>query len=221
MSIESGTALDSIKGLGAPARGALVAAGYTCLEQLDGAQYEQLLALHGVGKRGLERVHAALEERGMGLAGSIPKPEPLGHKVTRGHTGEVAKDIKTRPTEESPADHVASLPWERRVHEGEVLLELFERATGEPAVMWGTGMVGFGATHYESTSGRHGDWFLVGFRLAKAKISLYGLKDFPDLLEKMGKHSTGVSCVYVNKLEDISLEVLEELVRREASRELK
>lgn len=214
------TSFETIPGVGAPCRRALTEAGYQYLEALDGVSYQKLIALHGVGARGLERIHAALQEQGMTLTGDIPEPKPLGHKVTWGHTGEVAKDIKTTVTDIDPETYIQQLPWPRRVTHGKQLLEIFNRVTGDQPVMWGPSMIGYGQIHYESTSGRHGDWFLVGFSPRQAKISLYGLTDFPDLLQKLGKHSAGKGCIYVNKLEDIDLDVLEQLITSAWTRQL-
>lgn len=202
------TSFASIPGVGAPCRRALTEAGYPDLESLNGISYQDLIALHGVGARGLERLHAALQEKGMGLSGDIPVPKPSGYTITRGHTGQVAKDIKTKVTDVDPQEYIENLPWPRRVTHGKKLLEIFHRATGEQPVMWGPSMTEYGQVHYESAAGRHGDWFAVGFSPRQAKISLYGLESDPDL----GKHTRGKGCIYVNKLEDIDLDVLEKMI---------
>lgn len=206
-----GTSFDQIKGTAKPLHRALVDAGYPDLESLHGADYAELAALHGVGKRGLERLQAALQERGLSMAGEIPEPEPMLSKVTAGHTGRSAADIKTKPTEVDPVDYVESLESPRRVRHGHQLLEIFGRVTGARPVMWGDSMIGYGEVHYESHTGREGDWFRVGFSPRKAKISLYGLKG-SNAVERLGKHTTGVGCIYINKTEDIDLAVLEEMI---------
>ncbi len=84
----------------------------------------------------------------------------------------------------------------------------------EPA-MWGTSIVGFGSYHYKYESGREGDMPLVGFSPRKQNLTLYimdGFEGYDRLLGKLGKHSTGKSCLYINKLEDVDLDVLRELV---------
>lgn len=118
---------------------------------------------------------------------------------------------KTKPTDQPVEEFLDQAATERRIREGHELRAIFEEASGEPAVMWGSSIVGFGAMNYQ-----HGIWPKSGYSPRKAKLSLYGLKDLPegkDLLPKLGKYTEGVGCVYVNKLEDIDLDVLRELVR--------
>ncbi|MDO5670219.1 MAG: DUF1801 domain-containing protein [Corynebacterium sp.] len=208
------TSFTQVPGVGRPARDALTAAGYPDVASLDGAEWEQVLALHGVGVRGLERLQAALLERGLSMSGA-PEPEQRTAEWSRGNTGTNSPDLKTAKTQESPESYVEKLEGRRREH-GKLLLEIFYRATGEQPVMWGPSMIGYGQTHYKYATGREGDTFHVGFSPRKAKISLYGLQGLPrseELLSKLGKHQTAVSCVYVNKPEDIDLDVLEALIR--------
>jgi hypothetical protein len=96
-----------------------------------------------------------------------------------------------------------------------------QRALGEPPVMWGKSIVGFGAYHYVYESGREGDWCLAGFSSRKAAISIYvmaGVEEFPEQMAKLGTYKTGKSCLYVKRLSDIDLDVLEELVVASARR---
>lgn len=135
---------------------------------------------------------------------------------TRGHTGETPADVKTTVTDVDPRTFIDELPWPRRREHGRVLLEVFGRVTGAEPVMWGPTMVGYGEAHYVSPSGRQGDWFVVGFSPRKANLSLYGLQSGPgseELLARLGKHRPGAGCVWINKPEDVDLEVLEELIR--------
>lgn len=209
------TELSAVRGVGAPARRALAAAGYTCLEQLDGAEHGRLLTLHGVGPRALERLQSALEGRGLSLAGDLPAPQDRGAVLTVGPSGQRATDLKTRPTARSPEDFLASLPWPRRVDDGRALLELFAAATGEPGTLWGPSMIGFGRLHYRYATGREGDTFRVGFSPRRAALSLYGLQGHPrseELLGRLGPHRRGVSCVYVTALARVDREVLRDLV---------
>lgn len=137
-------------------------------------------------------------------------------EITEGHTGVNAKDIKTAPTDVSPSEFIESLDTERRVVHGRLLLELFNRVTGAEPVMWGPTMIGYGQIHYKYATGREGDWFKLGFSPRKAKLSLYGLTETPEareLLKNFGKHTIGASCLYVNKPEDIDLDVLEQLIK--------
>ena len=124
---------------------------------------------------------------------------------------------KTKPTSASVDDYIASIADEARRADCRYLVEVMSRVTGEPPRMWGASIVGFGTYHYRYDSGREGDFFLTGFSSRKADLSLYvmaGFASFPALMAKLGRHRTGKSCLYVRRLTDVDLEVLEELVRR-------
>ena len=124
---------------------------------------------------------------------------------------------KTKPTDASVDDYVASIVDEARRTDCRRLIRMMARVTGEPPRMWGPSIVGFGTYHYRYDSGREGDFFLTGFSSRKAELSLYvmaGFASFPALMAKLGRHRTGKSCLYVRRLADVDLEVLEELVRR-------
>lgn len=205
-----------IPGIASPAQRALSAQGFTTIQDLAGTSANELGQLHGVGPRVLERLQAALTEQGLSLSGDVPEPNDRTPKITKGHTGVTASDVKTRPTNRSPEQFIEELEWPRRVEHGRELLALFNQVTGAEPVMWGPTMIGYGEVHYVSPAGREGDWFQVGFSPRKASLSLYGLQGSPrseELLNKLGKHKRGAGCVYVNKLEDIDMNVLEELVR--------
>lgn len=97
-----------------------------------------------------------------------------------------------------------------------VLDALFRRVTGWTPRMWGPSMVGYGRYRYVYDSGREGEMLATGFAPRKAALSIYimpGYADFGDILARLGKHRHGKSCLYVNKLADIDLGVLEELIR--------
>ncbi|MYD43872.1 MAG: DUF1801 domain-containing protein [Gammaproteobacteria bacterium] len=97
------------------------------------------------------------------------------------------------------------------------LLSLMTEITGNPAVMWGTSLVGFGTYHYKYASGREGDFFLTGFAPRKQSLTVYimpGFSDYQDLLEKLGKHKHSKSCLYINKLDDIDKSVLKRLIKK-------
>ena len=86
--------------------------------------------------------------------------------------------------------------------------------------MWGPSIVGFGDTHYVYESGREGDWFKVGFAPRKQALTLYTMAAFEgrsEILERLGKHTTGKGCIYIKKLEDVDIEVLEELLSKAAA----
>lgn len=125
-------------------------------------------------------------------------------------------EATTRPTDQDPAAYCAALPTARRREEGARLLALFRDVTGEPPVMWGPSMIGYGSFADRSARGHsRGDWFRVGFSPCSAAISLYGLQGAPgaeELLARLGKHRRGAGCVYVNGLRDVDEGVLRELV---------
>lgn len=122
---------------------------------------------------------------------------------------------KTRPTAATVEDFLAAIPDAGRREECRTLRALMERVTGAPAVMWGPSMVGFGRYHYIYQSGRQGDWFLVGFSPRKQALTVYlmaGFEDRPELMTRLGKYSTGKSCLYLKRLSDIDLDALEALL---------
>jgi len=97
------------------------------------------------------------------------------------------------------------------------LIRILRRATGTKPEMWGTGTVGFGRYHYRYASGREGDWFKVGFAPRPKKLTIYfmsGFVGYDDLLSKLGRHTRGKSCLYLRRLSDVDLDVLERLVDR-------
>ena len=104
----------------------------------------------------------------------------------------------------------------RRKEDARRVLELMRDVTGEPPKMWGSSIVGFGSYHYKYASGREGDWMITGFSPRKQNLTIYimpGFSEFSELLARLGKHKTSKSCLYLNKLDDVDLEVLAELVR--------
>lgn len=124
-------------------------------------------------------------------------------------------DAKTGPTDTDVEVFLAAVQPAVRQEDGRTLLALMREVTGEPAVMWGPTMIGFGHHHYRYDSGREGETFAVGFSPRKARHSLYGLTNAPGsevLLERLGKHARGAGCVYVTRLRDVDLGVLRELV---------
>ncbi|HZJ08236.1 MAG TPA: hypothetical protein VFD39_00950 [Trueperaceae bacterium] len=121
---------------------------------------------------------------------------------------------KTKPTAVRPQDFIAGVGNDRRRQDAEVLLALFGEVSGELPKMWGLSIIGFGDHHYVHSSGREGDTGVIGFSPRKANLVLYGLNSAPGsaaLLEKLGKHKSGVVCVSVNKLADVDLAVLRRL----------
>jgi hypothetical protein len=123
---------------------------------------------------------------------------------------------KTTITPVDPADFIAAVEHPTRRADALVLDGLFRRVTGFQPRMWGPTIIGYGQYHYIYDSGREGDFLATGFSPRKANLSIYimpGYADFGSILDRLGKHRIGKSCLYVNKLADIDLTVLEELVR--------
>lgn len=123
---------------------------------------------------------------------------------------------KTKPTPISPHTCVAAIDHPIRRADAETLLDFFARITGMPAKMWGASLIGYGSYHYKYESGREGDMLITGFSPRKANLVFYIMPGYQDLSEKLarlGKHKIGKSCLYVNKLADIDMDVLEEIVR--------
>lgn len=124
-------------------------------------------------------------------------------------------DLKTRPGTRSVDKFIASIENQRRRKDALLLLSLFERLTNTRAVLWGDSIVGFGHYHYQYASGREGDWPVTGFSPRKQNLSIYIMPGFSEhqvLLAQLGKHKTGVSCLTINKLDDINIGVLEKLI---------
>lgn len=125
-------------------------------------------------------------------------------------------DNKTVATDVSVEAFLAAVTPERKFVEAQELDRHFRRATGFRPRMWGASIVGYGQYHYRYASGREGDSLATGFSPRKARFSIYimpGYADFGEILARLGKHKIGKSCLYVNKLADIDLEVLAELIR--------
>ena len=129
-------------------------------------------------------------------------------------------ETKTKPTESRAADYIAAVEPAAKREDAKVLDALFRKVTGEPATMWGPSIVGYGQYHYRYASGHEGDMCRAGFSPRKAKHSLYLMcgspkeeAQFAPLLARLGKHSRGNGgCLYVNKLADIDLGVLEQMI---------
>ncbi|MEM7359617.1 MAG: DUF1801 domain-containing protein [Pseudomonadota bacterium] len=131
---------------------------------------------------------------------------------------------KTLPTSASVDDFIAALDNKRRQADALVALKIFKEVTGEPPVMWGPSIIGFGTSHYEYESGRKGIMPSAGFSPRKANMTFYVGNKFrgaEQLYAKLGKHKKSVACLYVNKLDDIDLEVLQEIVARDFERTTK
>jgi len=125
-------------------------------------------------------------------------------------------DLKTTQNDGDVEAFLGAVENEKRREDSLVMLEFMKRVTGEEPVMWGGSIVGFGSYHYKYASGREGDWPAAGFSPRKQALTLYIMSGFSrhdELMSKLGKFKTGKSCLYIKKLEDVDLGVLEELVR--------
>ncbi len=124
--------------------------------------------------------------------------------------------IKTKPTAASVEGFINKITDEQKRKDSFVILEMMKKATGEEPKLWGSSIIGFGNKRYKSpATGREVDWLLIGFSPRKTNLSLYlvmNIKELAASLKKLGKHKTGVGCLYVNKLEDINLNVLKEMI---------
>lgn len=126
-------------------------------------------------------------------------------------------DNKTRPTDESVIAYLEQIQPDRKRADTFAILNLMREITGEEPVMWGTSIVGFGSYHYKYESGREGDMPLTGFAPRKQNLTLYimdGFDGYDPLLTRLGKHKTGKSCLYINKLDDVDPAVLRELIEK-------
>ncbi len=124
-------------------------------------------------------------------------------------------ELKTKETDASVDEFLNSVEDGARRADAFRALEIFKRLTGEEPKMWGPAIVGFGSQTLKYESGRELDWMLTGFSPRKANLTLYimdGFSKYDELMARLGKHSTGKSCLYVKKLSDIDESVLEELI---------
>lgn len=129
----------------------------------------------------------------------------------------MAYELKTRPTDESVLEFLHAAEPARRRTQGLQLLDIFTAETGADPRMWGPSIVGFGHVAYTYATGHSGEMCRVGFSPRKAALTLYGLTLYgsnQDLLDKLGKHRLGKGCLYINKLEDVDIGVLRQLIRR-------
>ncbi len=124
-------------------------------------------------------------------------------------------ELKTKVNDKDVIAFLEKMEDEKKRSDSFELLDLFIKITNAEPKMWGENIIGFGSYQYKYDSGQAGEWFKIGFSPRKAKFSLYvmsGFNKLEDQLERLGKHKVGKSCLYVNKLKDIEISVLEELV---------
>ena len=127
-------------------------------------------------------------------------------------------ELKTKENKASVSGFLNSITDRNRRRDAQKILEIMQSVTKEEPKMWGSSIIGFGRMHYKYASGREGDWFRAGFSPRKDSFTLYlsgnGVEQHTDLLQKLGKHRTGVGCLYVRKLEDVDERVLKQLIVR-------
>lgn len=131
-------------------------------------------------------------------------------------------ELKTKTTEKDVAEFINQIKDETKRKDALALLKLFKAVTRKKPKLWSNGTIGFGEYHYKSErSTQEGDWMATGFSSRKANLTVYimsGVKNYPSLLKKLGKHKlSGGSCIYIKKLDDIDLEVLKKLIQESIS----
>ena len=124
-------------------------------------------------------------------------------------------ELKTKVTKASVEKFIEGIKDEKKRQDCYELLKIMKKATKSKPKMWGTSIIGFGDHHYVYESGREGDWFLAGFSPRAQNLTLYMMGGFDsEVLKKLGKYKTGKGCLYINKLEDVNLKVLDELIAK-------
>ncbi len=125
-------------------------------------------------------------------------------------------ELKTQKNDASVEDFINSIDNDSKRLDGLKLLEIFDECIGEKPAMWGKSIVGYGSYHYKSErSSQEGDWMMTGFSPRKQNLAIYiipGFSKYKKELAKLGKHKTSVSCLYINRLSDINLEVLKKII---------
>lgn len=124
-------------------------------------------------------------------------------------------ELKTKKNDADVETFLNGIADEKRREDSFAVLELMKKITKADPKMWGASIVGFGNYRYKYQSGREGDWLVSGFSPRKQNLTLYimsGFSRYEELLAKLGKHKTGKSCLYINKLEDVDLDVLAEII---------
>jgi len=125
-------------------------------------------------------------------------------------------ELKTKPTAASVKEFLNQIPDKERREDCFAVAKIMEEVTGDKPKMWGPSIVGFGTYHYKYASGREGDWPVTGFSPRKKDLTLYimmGFEKHPELMQKLGKHSVGKSCLYIKHLSDVHLPTLKKLIK--------
>lgn len=126
-------------------------------------------------------------------------------------------ELKTQKNNASVEEFLNGVPDQRKREASFAIMQLMREVTGEEPAMWGTSIVGFGSYRYKYASGQKGEWLVTGFSPRKQNLTLYimsGFEKYDTLLSALGKYKTGKSCLYINKLEDIDMPTLRELIKQ-------
>ena len=126
-------------------------------------------------------------------------------------------ELKTKQNNASVSEFLSSITDKEKQKDCRTVMKLMREVTGKRAKMWGTSIVGFGSYHYKYKSGREGDWFVTGFSPRKQNLTIYimpGFSKYDALMKKLGKYKTAKSCLYIKRLSDVDIKVLERLVTR-------
>ncbi|MEQ9379074.1 MAG: DUF1801 domain-containing protein [Imperialibacter sp.] len=128
----------------------------------------------------------------------------------------MAYELKTKVNDVSVEGFLNKVEDEKKRNDAFEVLKLMKEVTGEKPKMWGSSIVGFGTYRYKYASGQEGDWMITGFSPRKTSLTLYimpGFGRYEELMQKLGKYKTGKSCLYINKLTDVDIDVLKTLVK--------
>ncbi len=124
-------------------------------------------------------------------------------------------DLNTQPNENSVSQFISDIDYTRRQLDAQLIQQLMTRVSGKEAVMWGDNLIGFGSYHFTYKTGKEGDWPIISFTPALDRISVYimpGFDNYDAILKKLGKHKLTSNCLFINRLSDIDMQVLEQLV---------
>jgi hypothetical protein len=133
-------------------------------------------------------------------------------------------ELKTQKNQASVEGFLSAVENEKKREDSFAILKLMREVVGEEPAMWGSSIIGFSSYHYKCASGREADWFLTGFSPRKQNLTLYimsGFDRYEKLLADLGKHKTGKSCLYINKLEDVDISTLRKLVQESVDHMIK
>ena len=130
-------------------------------------------------------------------------------------------ELKTRPNRASVKSFIDGIDDTQKRKDARTISAMMRRATGKRAKMWGDSIVGFGTYRYSNTAGKHFEWPITGFSPRARNLTVYimpGFSRYDALMKKLGKHKTGKSCLYINRLSDVDEEILETLIEESVAR---